>query len=74
LEIKPWLGNLDNMAVVQTMKSDLFVGHDVANKDDITTEMSTLDGNEDPGPCCSCSKVQPALALLTWFSQLMKDK
>lgn len=61
------------MAVVQSMKSDQLVGNDVA-KDDVTTDMSALEGNEDPGPCCSCSKVQSSLPSLIWFSQLMKDK
>jgi hypothetical protein len=44
------------MAVVQAVKSDQLIGNDGA-KEDATTEMSALEGNEDPGPCCSCSKV-----------------
>ena len=62
-----------SMAVVQTMKGDQLTGNDGA-KEDVTTEMSTLEGNEDPGPCCSCSKVRSHLASLTCFSQLTKDK
>jgi hypothetical protein len=61
------------MAVVQAVKSDLLVENDEA-KDDVTTELSTLDGNEDPGPCCSCSKVRPMLVSLTCFSRLTKAK